>query len=56
MGKFQEHRQRLFAHVMLHPFRIAAGNLLTDANRQQKVFHNLMALAAFLGQLLSLRG
>ncbi len=46
LGKFQEHRQRLFAHVMLHPFRITSGNLRADADRQQEVLHDLMALAA----------
>lgn len=31
---------------MLHPFRITSGNLRADADRQQEVLHDLMALAA----------
>ncbi|VDR28789.1 Uncharacterised protein [Raoultella terrigena] len=48
--------QRLLAHVMLHPFGIATGDLRADADHQQEVFHNLMPFAALVRQLLAFRG
>jgi uncharacterized membrane protein SirB2 len=44
-------KRLLFANVVFHSLGVAAGNLRTHANRQQKVFHYLMTLAAFMGQI-----
>ena len=48
-------RQRLFTDMVLYSFRIPTGNFRADAQHQQKMLDDLMALTALLRQLFPFR-